>query len=1213
MKEVDEKLEKEMTVMQENHDKRVNNLVKETQKNTEENMSSSILLTATCFHKKGHFTLRYQFLGRSSKSTPAMASGAVFLITALASCHGFNLDIKHPIIFQNDVAGFGQSVVQFKESRLVVGAPLVRVSANQTGRLYECKYSTRRCLPIPLQIPPEAVNMSLGLSLTADIDSSQLLACGPTVHQTCGKDTYMKGFCFMLNSEVQQCKTIPTALQECPRQENDIVFLIDGSASIDSHDFQQMKSFVRAVIDQFKETNTQFSLMQYSNLFKTHFTFADFQKSTDWGKLVDPILQLKGLTYTATAIRKVVTELFQNWNGARNNSTKILIVITDGEKYKDKLQYEDVIPQADQAGVIRYAIGVGDAFEHVTAREELNIIGSKPASEHVFRVNNFGALKNIQEQLQEKIFAIEGTQSGSSISFQHEMSQAGFSSALTSMGPVLGAIGSFDWSGGIFFYPSNQDPIFIKTSKEDMNDAYLGYSAMVAIWNGVQKLVLGAPRYQHTGKIIVFTNVGDIWEQEAEVKGTQVGSYFGATICPIDVNRDNNTDLILIGAPYYYEQNRGGQVSICPIPQQRAKWNCEVVLRGQQGYPFSRFGAALAVAGDTNGDKLTDVVVGAPGEEENQGAIYLFHGVSGSGVNPSYSQRISGSILSPTLQYFGQSLSGGQDLTQDGLVDVTVGAQGQVLLLRTCPVLRVEVSVTFTPPELARSVFECWRWEATNQEAGAAIICLNIYKSTSDQLGDVQSSVAYDLALDAGRQSPRAVFDETKNWTLNRFKTLGLGNHCENVKLLLPYCVEDSVTPISLRLNFSLMGQHIPSSENLRPILDVGSQDLFTYHFPFEKNCGTDHLCEDDLSITFNFSGLQTLMVGSDLELNVTVTVTNQGEDSYRTMVTFLHPPGLSYRRVSMIQDWHPQQSVRLVCEVAVPEKEALKGTACSLNHPIFQEGAKVTFVATFHVSPTATLGDKMFMKTKVSSENNTPKSNKTTFQLEVPVKYAVYLVISSKEESTKYLNFTTSEEKKSQEVKHRYQVNNLSKQNLPSSINFWVPVELNRMTVWNVTTVSSSQNIPCISERTPPSHSDFQTQIQTSPVLDCSIAVCLKIRCDISSFGVQEELDFTLKGNLSFGWVSQTLQKKLLVRSSAEIIFNKLVYSQFQGQEAFLKSQHSGGTSVAGAHNSWALQGKTTHCIPCYLPFLTRIPVPPFPSIPSFQLLFPSPLLFTC
>lgn len=50
-------------------------------------------------------------------------------------------------------------------------------------------------------------------------------------------------------------------------------------------------------------------------------------------------------------------------------------------------------------------------------------------------------------------------------------------------------------------------------------------------------------------------------------------------------------------------------------------------------------------------------------------------------LSPS-DQRIAASQLSSRLQYFGQSLSGGQDLTMDGLVDLAVGAQGHALLLR---------------------------------------------------------------------------------------------------------------------------------------------------------------------------------------------------------------------------------------------------------------------------------------------------------------------------------------------------------------------------------------------------------------------------------------------------------------------------------------------------------------------------------------------------
>lgn len=46
--------------------------------------------------------------------------------------------------------------------------------------------------------------------------------------------------------------------------------------------------------------------MQYSNVVKTHFTFAQFQTSPSPQSLLDPIAQLSGLTYTATAIQMVV-------------------------------------------------------------------------------------------------------------------------------------------------------------------------------------------------------------------------------------------------------------------------------------------------------------------------------------------------------------------------------------------------------------------------------------------------------------------------------------------------------------------------------------------------------------------------------------------------------------------------------------------------------------------------------------------------------------------------------------------------------------------------------------------------------------------------------------------------------------------------------------------------------------------------------------------
>uniref|UniRef100_A0A5F8GUS3 VWFA domain-containing protein n=1 Tax=Monodelphis domestica TaxID=13616 RepID=A0A5F8GUS3_MONDO len=1076
------------------------------------------------------------------------------LISALTFCCGFNLDSEHPKIFQMDRDGFGHSVVQFKGSRVVVGAPLEKGSLNQTGRLYDCEYITGRCQPVLLQIPSDAVNMSLGLTLRASTSPSQL-ACGPTVHQLCGKSIFLNGFCFLLNSSLQAVQKVPAALQECPKQESDIVFLIDGSSSIRREEFPRMKEFVRTIMGYLFFFSPQFSLMQYSNDFRIHFTFNIFKNNPDPGILVNRIEQLGGLTFTATAIQKVVKEIFQSWNGARKDAVKILIVITDGRKESDRLEYEDVIPLAEKAGIIRYAIGVGNTFTTPSALQELRTIASQPSQEHVFQVNNFAALRNIQNQLQEKIFAIEGTQSGKSSVFEHEMSQAGFSVA----GPVLGAVGSFGWSGGFFLYPKGGAPVFTKTEKEDvdMSAAYLGYSMEMAFQNGVQKLVLGAPRYQHIGKVIIFTQISSGWKQTAEIKGIQVGSYFGATLCPVDVNQDQNTDLIFIGAPHYYEENRGGQVHVCSLPTQRAQWRCEATVWGQQGHPLGRFGAALTVLGDINGDQLTDVAVGAPGEEENHGAIYVFHGVAGSSINPSYSQRIVGSQLSPRIQYFGQSLSGGQDLTQDGLVDVAVGAQGQVFLLRTRPVLKVGISMTFMPFELARSVFDCQEQKVTNKDAGNVEICFTVQKSTPNYLGEVESSLIYDLALDPGRLTPRAIFEETKKPTRHHVKiVIGLTKFCQSLKLLLPVCVVDSVTPILLRLNYTLEGKPVLTSGGLRPVLAMDSQKVFTASLPFEKNCGRDSICQDDLRIMFSFLSLKTLVVGSSLVMSVAVRVWNKGEDSYRSKVTFCYPVGLSYRRTSQIQTTVSHILLPVTCESGIAEDKKLRSTLCGISHPIFRGESELNFSITFDVSPMASFGDKLLFKANMTSENTTPKTSKAAFQLELPVKYAVYMVIISHEESTKYLNFSASEEKSSYVVEHKYQVNNLGQRNLPIQIDFWVPVKLNKIIIWDKPMFNSSQNFSCTREEKVPRNADFFAQLQKAPVLNCSIAVCLKISCDIPSFYIQEQLSFTIKGNLSLAWFRQTAYNNLLVTSVAKIFFNESRYALLPGQEMFVIAQ---------------------------------------------------------
>lgn len=49
-------------------------------------------------------------------------------------------------------------------------------------------------------------------------------------------------------------------------------------------------------------------------------------------------------------------------------------------------------------------------------------------------------------------------------------------------------------------------------------------------------------------------------------------------------------------------------------------------LMSEQKSQDARFGYALAAAPDLNHDGFTDLVVGAPLEDEHRGAIYIYHG-----------------------------------------------------------------------------------------------------------------------------------------------------------------------------------------------------------------------------------------------------------------------------------------------------------------------------------------------------------------------------------------------------------------------------------------------------------------------------------------------------------------------------------------------------------------------------------------------------------
>ncbi|MBN3307103.1 ITAX protein, partial [Amia calva] len=192
---------------------------------------------------------------------------------------------------------------------------------------------------------------------------------------------------------------------ECPPKNIDIVFLIDGSGSISSGDFSKMKTFMIQIIKNFHQKRANFAVVQFSSYTEVEFNFNTYLATSNIEILINNIVQKQQFTYTAKAIQFVANNMFLSSSGARPDAIPVLITITDGLA-TDPNDLPKATSEADKHGIVRYAIGVGDAFVNLNARNQLNIIASN--SSFVFAVDNFDALSGLQNQLAEKIFAIEG-------------------------------------------------------------------------------------------------------------------------------------------------------------------------------------------------------------------------------------------------------------------------------------------------------------------------------------------------------------------------------------------------------------------------------------------------------------------------------------------------------------------------------------------------------------------------------------------------------------------------------------------------------------------------------------------------------------------------------------------------------------------------------------------------------------------------------------
>ncbi|XP_061613047.1 integrin alpha-M-like isoform X1 [Phyllopteryx taeniolatus] len=1048
-------------------------------------------------------------------------TSTTLIITVYKVAVGFNIDPVAWKTLRNPAEGFGYQIVQ-RQSELLVSAPLAQYSQNRRGQIFKC--STESCSALQISVPGFAVNMSLGLSMTTDPSTKDAMVCGPTIPKDCGSITMYNGVCLVLDSSDRLKPPIPSSLDEC-RSEADIAFLLDGSGSVDWKDFEKMKTFVINLIGFFVAKDSKFAIVQFSNKPIIHYNFNNFNVNT-WRADINGIRQLRGATNTAKAIRSVMNDVFSEDTGSRPNVKKILIVITDGES-SDSYDLVAAVDIAKRKNIVRFAIGVGSAFEKQKAKRELNTIASSPSTKHVFQVQNFNALDAIQQTLQDSIFAIEGSQS-SGEKLKMEMAQRGFSAAFIPGGVQIASVGANEWRGGFQTYMGQGGTSYLPMNIDP--DSYLGYSITVAQTRFSSVTVLGAPRYQHRGVVMVISQnrLGQTidpfnWQY-------QIGEYFGAVVCAMDVNRDKSTDVILISAPMFVEDDREGRVYVCNMIrlQVECRFESPVVLRGAQS-PRGRFGSSLAILPDLNSDGLNDLAVGAPLEDDGQGSVYIFHGER-RGISTTFSQRIAGSEFKSRLRFFGMSISqSSADLSRDGLPDLAVGSKGTVTLLRSKPIVLVESILSYTPKQVT-TIANC-----DNPKLFLADICFMMSKQSNVQ--GAKARVNYTLTLDANRKVPNnRAYISDKNREKGGTMVLDLARpQCLSVKFYIEPCPEDALNPLHNELRLSFEG--LPAANNLSPSLAQQAQMTTIHLLAFEIDCGKDKECVDDLKLDFNFSRSLEVKVGIDELLNVTVSVENLGENSYNTLVVLTYPAAFSYRKFTVLQG-------RVECNSLDGEGVVSRGkTDCTIDKPIFRSNSTAVFVVSYGIETESQLDNRIYVTANATSGNERHSALSQLYKVkDIGVKYSIFVTMES---SLRYINFTYGKNDMQKSVQQSVLVsNNIRAFNVTVVIR--VPVKLGEKDIWaNLSTLQIPDCQYSNEERA--KVINFVGQLQKNKIVDCSVATCRVFKCN-RFMGRLEGTRYTISANMSAAWIQQIgLDKaKYIFTSTVSLEYDKNQYIFF-------------------------------------------------------------------
>ncbi|CAH7117642.1 Matn2 [Phodopus roborovskii] len=186
----------------------------------------------------------------------------------------------------------------------------------------------------------------------------------------------------------------------CENKQTDLVFIIDSSRSVNTHDYAKVKEFILDIL-QFLDIGpdvTRVGLLQYGSTVKNEFSLKTFKRKSEVERAVKRMRHLSTGTMTGLAIQYALNIAFSEVEGARplrENVPRVIMIVTDG---RPQDSVAEVAAKARDTGILIFAIGVGQVDLNT-----LNAIGSEPHKDHVFLVANFSQIESLTSVFQNKL------------------------------------------------------------------------------------------------------------------------------------------------------------------------------------------------------------------------------------------------------------------------------------------------------------------------------------------------------------------------------------------------------------------------------------------------------------------------------------------------------------------------------------------------------------------------------------------------------------------------------------------------------------------------------------------------------------------------------------------------------------------------------------------------------------------------------------------